>query len=911
MPAGVPVVVPAGGARYVGRHVRADVVEVTEGDQVRIGEVTVRAVHAEHDGRRWPLGPAVAALGYLLTGPARPGAAPGPSPAAPPSTGAVATLPCVYFAGDTDVYPPDGRARPAPPVDGAAAGRGLGCDAGHRPPDARRAAQALQLLQPAAALPIHWGGLRVPVVWRSRPHLFHTPGTEFAEHAAELAPDVQVLVSELGDRVALPEPRGRHPSHPGGPGQPPEGGAGALGLAAHRLALMLLAAVLPGLTVQDFPAAASTAALIGLCNALVWPVVTRLALPLTVLTLGIGPLLLNGALVLAVDWALPGITVHGLDTGLLVTVGLTPIAMLASGLSAVDDDDLFFRTLRRRWAAPAVPPTTVPGVLFLQLDGLGHDVLQRAVRGGDVPNLAAWLASGSHHLVPWQTDWSSQTAASQAGILFGSNHDLPAFRWLEKETGRMLVSNHPGSAAEIERRRSTGRGLLHADGASRGNIFTGDAADAVMTMSVAGRRRGRTGAGYYAYFAVPYNTSRTLVLAVAEVVRELVEAFLERRRRVTPRVGRTGLYPLLRAFTTVVSRDVIVATLIEDLQAGRSVVYADFVGYDEVAHHSGVERPDSLGTLRRLDRQLGRLARAAATVERPYRLVVLSDHGQSQGAPFRTRYGQSLEDVVRTAVGRAGRAAPDEVAPVPTRVRVGTGQEGWGYLGGAAQDVAAGTGLGARAVRGATRNRVDATGELMLGPDRRSAPATDQPVVVLASGNLGLVHLTAEPDRLTLERIEQLYPGLVATLVGHPGIGFVLVRTESDGDVVLGAGGSRRLGDGRVLGRDPLAPFGPGAAAVVARTSTFPHCADLMVNSMWDAETGEVAAFEEQIGSHGGLGGEQSRAFLLYPSDLSRPPSPLLGAEALHHLFRRWLAELGHEAFQSEAVQSEAVEPEG
>lgn len=207
VPPGVPIVVPAGGGRYLTRHLRADVVEVVEGEELAVGEVTVQAVHARHDGRRWPLGPPVAALGYLVTGPARPGAAPGPSPAAPPSTGAVATRPCVYFAGDTDLYPAmaelaeHGLTLALLPV----GGWGLSLGEGHL--DAHRAARALQLLRPAAAVPIHWGGLRVPVVWRSRPHLFHTPGTEFAEHAAELAPDVQVLVSELGDRVALPEPR--------------------------------------------------------------------------------------------------------------------------------------------------------------------------------------------------------------------------------------------------------------------------------------------------------------------------------------------------------------------------------------------------------------------------------------------------------------------------------------------------------------------------------------------------------------------------------------------------------------------------------------------------------------------------------------------------------------------------------
>ncbi len=138
--------------------------------------------------------------------------------------------------------------------------------------------------------------------------------------------------------------------------------------------------------------------------------------------------------------------------------------------------------------------------------------------------------------------------------------------------------------------------------------------------------------------------------------------------------------------------------------------------------------------------------------------------------------------------------------------------------------------------------------------------------------------------------MERRCPELLETLTGHPGIGFVLVRSAERGAVVLGPRGSRELGSGRVVGADPLAPFGAGAAAAVARTDGFPHTADLMINSTVDPRTGAVHAFEEQAGSHGGLGGPQTRPFLLHPADLPLPREPLTGAESLHRLFRAWLA---------------------
>jgi len=662
------------------------------------------------------------------------------------------------------------------------------------------------------------------------------------------------------------------------------------------LTLLLVGALLPGFDVGGLDTAFVASALLGLLNGLVWPVLVRLALPLTVLTLGLAPLALNAGMVAAVAWALDDVTVDGFWWALAVAAAVTAVSMTLTAALALDDDDVVLRHLLRKRRAPAASEgdPQVPGVLFVQIDGVAHQVLQRAVRDGNAPTIAHWLASGSHRLTPWTTGWSSQTGASQAGILMGSNYDMPAFRWHEKDTGKTYVSNRPRHAAELERRLSTGHGLLHADGASRGNIFTGDAEDSVLTMSSAGRKRGRIGAGYYAYFSQPYTAMRTLLGFLAEAVRERHQGRVQRRRDVLPRVHRGGVYPLLRAFTTVLTRDVIVATLVGDMRDGRSVVYADLVGYDEVAHHSGVERYDALEVLRRLDHELGRLARAAAEVSRPYRVVVLSDHGQSQGATFRTRYGRTLSDLVSEACGRAVSDAGEQA---PGRA----GEESWGYAGGALTEVAAGPGLGGRAADRATRGRRrDDDGDVLLGPEDAARTAGDDAdeVLVLASGNLGLVYLTREPGRFTRERIDALYPDLLPTLCAHPGIGFLLVASEDRGPLVLSRDGELALATGEVSGRDPLADFGPHARTQVARTDAFPHCADVMVNSLWDTQTDEVAAFEELVGSHGGMGGAQTRPFLLYPTELPDPEGDLVGAEEVHRQLRRWLAHLGHEGYR-------------
>ena len=703
---------------------------------------------------------------------------------------------------------------------------------------------------------------------------------------------------------------------------------------------VLLGWLLPGLTVTGAGAALAAAALLGLINALVWPVFAYFALPLAVLTLGLAAIVLNGAAVALVAYVLPGIDISDWGTAIVAALVLALANTMLTGLLTLDDEDVYYRRIIRRAARRVRPEgaTDVPGVLFIQIDGLGLAVLRRALRDGNAPTLTRWLGDGSHRLLGWETGWSSQTGASQCGILHGSTFDIPAFRWLEKETGTRLVSNHPRSAAEIERRHSDGRGLLHADGVGRGNLYTGDAVQNILTMSVAGRRRGRVGQGYYGYFADPYNTLRTLAGFVAEILRELLQASRQRRHDVRPRVSRAGLYPFLRAFATVITRDLTTQTLIGDLYVGRSVIYADFVGYDEVAHHSGPERYDALDTLRRLDRDLGRLERAAANAPRPYEFVVLSDHGQSQGTTFEDRYGCSLGELVQGAM-------QDATVTEIGSARV-AGEESWGYAGAAAAEVTSQDSRVGKALQRALRDRREsgprrataapgtatldgapaAPGTLtapgtqaapgtpaatdtpaapgtLAGPDplpqeRDATPASGQgEAVVLASGNLGLVYLTGQAGRMSLEEIGKRYPRLIPALIAHPGVGFILVRSDEDGPVVIGRDGLQVLQTQTVVGNDPLEPFGASGRWQVLQTDSYPHCADIMVNSMWDPQTEEVAAFEHLVGSHGGLGGEQTHPFVLYPSGLPAPAGPIRGADELHQVLRGWLAHLGHQAF--------------
>ncbi len=365
--------------------------------------------------------------------------------------------------------------------------------------------------------------------------------------------------------------------------------------------------------------------------------------------------------------------------------------------------------------------------------------------------------------------------------------------------------------------------------------------------------------GYRTFLANGYNVTRALALFFWEVVIEWTAALRGIRRDVVPRGHRGGMYPFLRAAVCIVVRDVIVYGVLTDMLKGRPAIYATFSSYDEVAHHSGLERADTMEALRKLDGQFGRIDRArryrAAPVRDRRPLRSRTDAGRDVQAAQRLRSRRARAPVGRARRRRAASSAGDE------------------------ND------------RAAAHAFDEATGR--AGKKKRPKnDVSDQDVVVLGSGNLGLVYLMEERRRLTREEIDERHPRLLPALREHPHVGWVLVHSSEHGAVVLGANGTHYLADGRVEGEDPLALFSPSAPQHLLRADGFEHAADVTVGSFYDPALEEGCAFEELISFHGGLGGPQTRPFLLYPVGLAAPPEPLVGAAAVHRVLVGWRSAL-------------------
>ena len=655
---------------------------------------------------------------------------------------------------------------------------------------------------------------------------------------------------------------------------------GAVTWAIEALALALLAWLLPGMRVSTWQAGASAVLVIAALNALVRPVLILFAANLGIAVFALVALLLNAVLVLIASRLLPGFSVDTLWTAFVLALGLAILNALVSGLLGINDDDSFYRNVIRWLERRRVPAADLqePGTILVQIDGLAEPILREEIDAGRLPTLARWLEQGSHRLAAWECDVPSMTSSGQSGILYGNNANIPAFRWYEKDGAHLMVSNHPRDARLLDERQSTDHGLMRDHGSSVGNLVSGGAEHCVITMSRLLSESGRVTArtqDLYDYFVNPYNLYRALGAMAWEVVVEIWQAWRQRRRHVWPRMDRGGIYPLVRAMTTVLLRDITTWMLVADMFAGRRVTYADYLGYDEVAHHSGPSTDDARRVLRKIDRQLRQLEGAARSAPRQYHFVVLSDHGQSTGATFQQRFGITLDRLVHRLI-----------EPGSTVQLAGGGGEGSGQARALTAEMAWLGGAIGRLGRRLVRLLEGSPPPQVEHPSAEHARVAGADVVVCASGNLAMVYFTSLPGRLSLEAISALYPGVIDGLLRHAGIAFVLVESEAaGGPVVLGRHGRRELSGGAVDGQDPLSDFGVHTADFLRRLSGYPTVGDIVVNSLYDPETGQVAAFEELIGCHGGAGGAQTSPFVVYPSAWGEAPR-IVGAERLHVFLR-------------------------
>ncbi len=618
-----------------------------------------------------------------------------------------------------------------------------------------------------------------------------------------------------------------------------------------------------GVTIDYFDDVLFFVIFLSIINAVLWPILTRILMPFLVLTLGLGSLIING-LILTFFGPLFGINLSGFAL-ILAPLAMALITTILSSLATIEDDGSYYRAVYRDAKRKRKKEVKhYPGLIIVEIDGLAYDVLCEAIDKGLMPTVKSMIEDESHVLKEWETDLSSQTGASQAGILHGNNENITAFRWIEKENdNQMMQCSGPGKVKELEERISNGDGLLVSDGASRSNLFSGDTDNVIFTMSKILNLKKLYNKAWFSVFSNPSNFARILTLFIAEMILEIYSQIKHKVKNIQPRIKRGILYIPTRAGTNVFMREINTSTLVGDMLVGDvDVAYSTYLGYDEIAHHSGVRDDDAWYALKGMDRQIKRLINATKYTPRKYQFVIQSDHGQTNGATFKQRYGESFEEFIKSLL-------PQDIALF---AKMSSNEDHYGETFIPFSD---------RIDQLKNRTEEDEEAEL-----------SDSEVIVLASGNLAMIYLTQWSHRLTYEELNDYFPELIPGILKNEYIGFIVVRSSEKGDMVIGKDGIYYLDSDEIEGKNPLEGFGDNISMHIKRNSSFEHTPDILVNSFYDSENDEVCAFEELVGSHGGAGGSQSRPFILYPSSWNVGDEELIGAENIYKLLKENLQKL-------------------
>ena len=628
------------------------------------------------------------------------------------------------------------------------------------------------------------------------------------------------------------------------------------------LGIYLISYLNLGVTVGSFFDTIIFVIFIAIVNALLWPILTRILMPFLVLTFGVGTLILNG-LMLSIIGPLFDINVSGPGL-ILIPLAMSFITTVLSSLLTIEDDGSYYRSVYRDAEKKRKNEIKdYPGLIIVEIDGLAHDILCEAIEKGYMPTVKSMIEDKTHTLRMWETDLSSQTGASQAGILHGNNTDITAFRWIEKENDNQMMECSGATKVKIlEDRISDGNGLLVDNGASRSNLFSGDTDNVIFTFSKILNLQKLYNGAWFSVFSNPSNFARIISLFLAEMILEIISQIAHIILNIKPRINRGIAYIPVRAGTNVFMREINTITLIGDMMIGDiDVAYSTYLGYDEIAHHSGIRDRDAWFALRGMDKQIKRLVNGNKYCKRDYQFVIQSDHGQTNGATFKQRYGQSFDEFVKSLL-------PQDME-IYAKMNSNEDHYAETFIPFSKQI-----------------ERVNKKQE------KEEKELTDSEVIVLASGNLAMIYLTQWKHRLTYEEINNLFPELIREIVNNEYIGFVVVKSTEKGDLAIGKNGIYYLDQDKFEGENPLEGFGKNIVKHLKRNTSFKYTPDILVNSFYDSENDEVCAFEELVGSHGGVGGSQSEPFILYPSSWDVPEEEIIGAENIYKLLKENLAKL-------------------
>ncbi len=649
---------------------------------------------------------------------------------------------------------------------------------------------------------------------------------------------------------------------------------------ADAVSIGITALLLPGIYfVKDnefwFLSAFTVALAFALLNVLIRPLLIILILPINFVTLGLTTLVLNGGLFYLIASIVDSFVIERYSAALVGMLVLTTVNTLLGSLIHLGDDYSIFSAMMQKLGSltkPKLRDARDRGLVIVQIDGLSLETLKRGINRGRMPYVADMLNRRRYVLKKWYCGLPSQTSAIQAGIFYGDRYDIPGFRWYSREKKREIVSSSSSDMNEIDSRLG-GRGkLLLEEGTCINTLIHGGARKKLLTLSVILEkdfRRRKSELEDFAIFSLhPYLYNRAFIYLVWDFLIDQFQRYLRAIKQRKPRVKRNIRFSFLRAVGTAFLRESSTHFLIADLVRGIPIVYVNYIGYDIVAHHAGPHTFDAISTLGGIDRQIRKISRTITKrAPRQYDLVVLSDHGQSRSIPFSMLYGQTVAGFIE-----------EKLKTPSTQTRSDISERAYFSTLMSEMELVENAFAPPPLIR--SRRTLERINSRVW--EESDGQKAQKGIVVCSSGNLAHVYFSESAGRVTTEQLLKFYPTFLDVLVSHPGIGFVVTMNEAGEVFVMGKLGMRRLRSGEVEGKDPLRLYGDGKLAQeLLRLCEYPSSGDVILNGSF-LDNGAVVSFEEQVGTHGGVGGLQTEPFVIYPERFDGESKEIQTPEDMH-----------------------------
>lgn len=478
-------------------------------------------------------------------------------------------------------------------------------------------------------------------------------------------------------------------------------------------------------------------------------------------------------------------------------------------------------------------PADVPGLIVIQIDGLGHDVLREAMRGGFAPFLSSLVRTKGYTLGAYYCGVPSMTPVVEAELIYGKSDEIPAYSWFHRGLSRFIRGDQAGQVKLLEETMFAGvKTPLMAGGSCLTGAYSGGATMTNISPDAREEKSFLVRLARYRILLVPllnpFRFWRMILVLTGSVVVMALRAAHSRSKQF-----------FWDEFWTLMIRlflcDLATTMAVVDLWRKTPALFINLSLVDKVSHTHGIRHPLVYRAIRLVDLYCKKLYDSSRLAARPYKFLVLSDHGQSPGVPFETVTGETLTAILSRGVGKGG----------PTVIQT-------------------------------------------YGNDLtfRENTARDRLFALPSSSIAHLYFSRWLPTIATREMIEACFPNLIPTLISHPGIGWIMVKREDDASELLAREGSAVFANGTVQtvhGKPIEDPQSGLLLSSLARLAACPNNGDLIL--FGGTHHGAWASFEPYVGTHGSFTGEMTKPFII--TDDGKLAELLANGASMHALFAR------------------------